>query len=129
MLLLFGEGDMCAYGDDGLGGAFDDDLAGHGAFGVEYHCAVAFFPDVLVHVIAHLLHGVLDAAHEQVVTLLDVLSQFPVGMLDDHVGQVRADAFVQQDGAAVVLQESARELADVCDGHIVLDVHNGGSSS
>ena len=43
--------------------------------------------------------------------------------------QVRADAFVQQDGAVVVLQESAREFADIGDGHIVLNVHNGGSSS
>ena len=120
---------MCAYGHDGLGGAFDDDLAGHGAFGVEYDRAVAFFPDILVHIVAYFFHSVFDTAHEQVVTLLDVLRKLGMGMLDDHVGKIGTDTLIQQDGAVVVLQESAREFADIGDGHIVLNVHNGGSSS
>ena len=71
--LFFCKGNMRADSEYRQGWAFEDDLTGHGAFGVENQSAVAFLFEIGVDIVTDFFYGVLDAAHEQFVTLFDIL--------------------------------------------------------
>ena len=121
--LFFVDFDLLPERQDRLAFAFEDELSGHRAFGVEDERAVAFFLDVLVHVVADGDDRVLGDANLHLVAFLDLALELAARVLDDHLREVRADAFIEQDDALVVHEERARQVADGRDRDFVFHFH------
>lgn len=79
--------------------------------------------DRVVHVLSNACDLVFLLSERECVTDGNISLEFAGRMLDNHLGEVRMSAFIEQNNAVVGLEELARQLADSRDGTLILYIH------
>ncbi len=79
--------------------------------------------DRVVHVLSNACDLVFLLSERERVADGNISLEFAGRMLDNHLGEVRMSAFIEQNNAVVGLEELARQLADSRDGTLILYIH------
>lgn len=79
--------------------------------------------DRVVHVLSNARDLVFLLSERERVADGNISLEFAGRMLDNHLGEVRMSAFIEQNNTVVGLEELARQLADSRDGTLILYIH------
>lgn len=79
--------------------------------------------DRVVHVLSNACDLVFLLSERERVADGNISLEFAGRMLDNHLGEVRMSAFIEQNNTVVSLEELARQLADSRDGTLILYIH------
>lgn len=79
--------------------------------------------DRVVHVLSNACDLVFLLSERERVADGNISLEFAGRMLDNHLGEVRMSAFIQQNNTVIGLEEFARQLADSRDGTLILYIH------
>lgn len=79
--------------------------------------------DRVVYVLSNACDLVFLLSERERVADGNISLEFAGRMLDNHLGEVRMSAFIEQNNAVVGLKELARQLADSRDGTLILYIH------
>ena len=79
--------------------------------------------DRVVHVLSNARDLVFLLSERERVADGNISLEFAGRMLDNHLGEVRMSAFIDQNNTVVGLEELARQLADSRDGTLILYIH------
>jgi hypothetical protein len=84
---------------------------------------VSALADRVVHVLSNACDLVFLLSERERVADGNISLEFAGRMLDNHLGEVRMSAFIEQNNTVVGLEELARQLADSRDGTLILYIH------
>ena len=79
--------------------------------------------DRVVHVLSNACDLVFLLSERERVADGNISLELAGRMLDNHLGEVRMSAFIEQNNTVVGLEELARQLADSRDGTLILYIH------